>query len=262
MVVQEQTLYVIATVVALVATVVTAVQLRKNERNARRHIGVMVLLLAVLGAGYGTMALGKDGILSLDLLVLSTPDGEPVYLSRFAVYTITYTFVMSYVGLIAGASLRYRLIPGIATLAFVYGTVVVQMAPAPIDSVGTLVVLVSLITVLWAFFGPLTRAAKAVSGNRQLLFVKLRNLGALIFISYLLLALMTRQALGLFDAFVGVFLAAYLDLLAHLGLIGIIVYSRETIGELAANYRSPLATFKARTEQTAEVGGDEQPADD
>jgi bacteriorhodopsin len=253
MVVQEQTLYAIVTAIALVATVVATILLRRHEQNARRHIAVMVVSLGLLTAGYGVMA--------LDLFVLLTPDGEPVYLSRFALYTVTYTFIMSYVGLIAGASLRYRLVPAIATLGFTYGTLIVQMAPEPFDSLGTLIVLVSLVTVLWAFYGPLTRAARSVSGNRRLLFAKLRNLGALIFLSYLLLALMTRQALGLFDAFVGVFLAAYVDLLAHLGLVGLIVYSRETIDELSTEYSSPLATFTAR-EEKPESNPEPQPADD
>lgn len=254
MVVQEQTLYAITAVVALGAAVVTAILLRNYRGDARRHAAVAVLSLVALSAGYVVMA--------LDLLVLTTPDGEPVYISRFAVYTLTYTVLLSYIGLIAGASRRTRLVPGIATLGFTYGTLVVQLAPAPIDSLGSLVVLASLALVLWAFYRPLTQAAQSVSGNRRLLFAKLRNIGTLVFISYLLLALMTRQALGLFDAFVGVFVAAYVDLLAHLGLAGLIVYSRETIEEVAQEYSSPLATFTARTSETSEAGGDAQPTDD
>lgn len=254
MVVQEQTLYVVATGVALVATLVAVALSRRFEEKARRHAIPIVVALGLLTVGYAIMA--------LDLLVVFTSDGEPVYLSRFGLYTFTYTFIMSYVGLVAGAKLRYRLIPGLATLGFVYGTVVVQLAPAPLDSVGSLVVLVSLAVVLWVFFGPLTRAAQQTSGNRRLLFAKLRNLGTLIFVAYMLLALMTRQALGLFDAFVGVFVAAYVDLLAHIGLAGLILYSRETIEELASEYGSPFATFRGGASESAESPVEETPADD
>lgn len=254
MIVQEQTLYAIATAIALVATVVAAISAWRYNSRSRQHVAAIVLSLGLLTAGYGLMA--------LDVLVISTADGEPVYLSRFGLYTVTYTLLMSYVGLIAGASLRYRLIPAVATLGFVYGTVVVQLAPAPFDSLGSLTVLASLAIVMWAFFGPLTRAARSVSGNRRLLFIKLRNLGALVFLSYLLLALMTRQALGLFDAFVGVFVAAYVDLLAHLGLTGLIIYSREAVEELADEHRSPLATFTSRSGATGESESNKQPADD
>lgn len=254
MVVQEQTLYAVVAVVALLATIVALALGRRFEGKARRHAAPMVVALGLLAVGYAIMA--------LDLLVLFTSEGEPVYLSRFAVYTLTYTFIMSYVGLVAGAGLRFRLLPGIATLGFTYGTLVVQLAPPPLDSLGSLVVLVSLTAVLWAFFGPLTRAAQQVSGNRRLLFAKLRNLGTLVFIAYMLLALMTRQALGLFDAFVGVFVAAYVDLLAHVGLVGLILYSRETIAELAVEYDSPFATFRSGPGGSVESSTEESPADD
>jgi bacteriorhodopsin len=253
MVVQEQTLYAIVTGVGLVTSILAGVSWRNYRGDARKHGVVAVAALVALTLGYAVMA--------LDALVIETADG-PVYLSRFAVYTLTYTVLMSYVGLVAGADLRTRVIPGIATLGFTYVTLVGQLAPEPIDSLGSLVVLASLTLVLWAFYRPLTRAARSVSGNRRLLFAKLRNLGTLVFISYLLLALMTRQALGLFDAFVGVFVAAYVDLLAHLGLAGLILYSRETIEELAAEHSSPLATFTARSPDTGESSSDAQPTDD
>lgn len=254
MVVQEQTLYGIAAVVALVAMAVATLLLGRFEGRTRRHMLAMQLSLLALTIGYAVMALG--------FFVLRTPEGDPVYLSRFAVYTLTYSVLLGYIGLVGGASRRYRLLPVVAVLGFTYGTLVVQLAPAPFDTVGTVTVLGSLVLAIWAFFGPLTRIAQSVSGNRRLLFAKLRNLATLILISYLLLALMTRQALGFFDAFVGIFIAAYVDLLAHLGLAGLVLYSRDAVQEVAEEHASPLALFTADDQRPVEGSVGESAADD
>ena len=63
---------------------------------------------------------------------------------------------------------------------------------------------------------------------------------------YLLVALTNRAALGLLDAFVGVFTIAYIDLVAHIAFVGLIIYSNGAIQSVATEYSSPFDTFTNR----------------
>lgn len=236
MVVQEQTLYAGGAVVNLVAALVLALLVRRFDGDARRHVFFLPIALAVLTLGYIGM--------SLELFVETSLDGEPVYFTRYGTYLITYTVLMTYIGLVAGARLRYRLIPAVAVVGFTVGTIVTQLAPPPLDSVGSLVVIASLIAVFWAFFRPFPRAAADVSRERRLLFAKLRNFAALIFIMYLLVSLTNRAGVvELLDAFVGVVTIMYVDIIAHVGLAGIIIFSRTAVEMLAAECPSLRSMF-------------------
>lgn len=235
MVVQEQTLYAGGAAIIFAATVVSSLLVTKFEGDVRKHMLAMPVVLGVLTLGYVGMA--------LDVFVATSPEGEPVYFTRYASYIITYTYLMTYIGLLAGAQRRYRLVPAVSVLGFTFGTIITQLSSPPLDSVGSLVVILSLVVVFWAFFRPLTRAARAESGDRRLLFIKIRNLSALVFIMYLLVALTNRAALGLLDAFTGVFTIAYVDLIGHIVFAGLIIFSGSAIEMLVSEYPSPLATF-------------------
>lgn len=238
MVLQEQSLYAGGAVVNLVAALVLALLVRRFDGHARRHVAFLPVALGVLTLGYIGM--------SLELFVETSLDGEPVYFTRYGTYLITYTFLMTYIGHVAGARFRYRLVPAVAVVGFTLGTIVTQLAPPPLDSVGSLVVIGSLIAVFWAFFRPFPRAAADVSRERRLLFAKLRNFAALIFIMYLLVSLTNRAGVvELLDAFVGVVTIMYVDIIAHVGLAGIIIYSRTAVEMLAAECPSLLSMFTA-----------------
>jgi sensory rhodopsin len=236
MVVQEQTLYAGGAVVNLVAALVLALLVRRFDGHARRHVVFLPVALGILTFGYIGM--------SLELFVETSLDGEPVYFTRYATYLLTYTFLMTYIGLVSGARFRYRMVPALAVVGFTVGTVVTQLAPPPLDSVGSLVVITSLIAVFWVFFRTFPKTAATVSRERRLLFAKLRNFAALIFIMYLLVSLTNRAGVvELLDAFVGVVTIMYVDIIAHVGLAGIIIYSQTAVTTLAAEYPSPLEMF-------------------
>jgi bacteriorhodopsin len=235
MVVQEQTLYAGGAAIIFAATVVSSLLVTKFEGDIRKHMLAMPVVLGVLTLGYVGMA--------LEVFVATSPEGEPVYFTRYASYIITYTYLMAYIGLLAGARRRYRLVPAVSVIGFSLGTPITQLTSPPVDSVGSLIVIASLVLVFWAFFGPLARAAASESGDRRLLFVKIRNLSSLLFIMYLLVALTNRAALGLLDAFVGIFTIAYVDLIGHIVFAGLIIFSGSAIEMLVSEYPSPLATF-------------------
>lgn len=235
MIVQEQTLYAGGALLNLVAALILAVLVRRFDGNERRHVIYLPITLVLLTIGYAGMA--------LELFVETTAEGNPVYFTRYGTYVLTYTFLMSYIGLVAGASRRYRLIPAVSVVGFSGATAVAQLTDPPVSVVGVLVLFASLIAVFWAFFGPLARAAADVSRERRLLFTKLRNFAALIFIMYLLVSLTNRATLGLLDAFAGIFTIAYVDIVAHMGLAGIIIFSQTAVETLASEHPSPLAIF-------------------
>jgi len=196
-----------------------------------------------LPVALGILTLGYAGM-ALDAFVFLSTENEPVYFSRYGTYLLTYSFLMGYIGLVAGARFRYRIVPTLAVVGFTLGTIVTQMTPPPLESVGSLIVLVSLVAVFAAFFGPLPRAAADVSRERRLLFSKLRTFATLVFVMYLVAALINRSGVVvLLDAFTGVVTVAYIDLIAHVGLAGIIVYSQAAVDGLAAEVPSPLAVF-------------------
>lgn len=235
MVVAEQTLYVGTAILALVGAVGIAVFAQRFDGAGRRHVLILPVLLGVLALGYLGMA--------LDLFVETSAEGEPVYFTRFGVYLVTYTLLMGYIGLVAGAEQRHRLILPVVVAGFTIGATLGQLTAPPVETLGTLLVLVSLGVAVWALFGPLDRATESVSGDRQLLFAKLRNLALLVLIMYLLIAITNRAALGLLDAFIGIFTVTYVDFVGHFGLVALIVYSRTAVEDVASEYSSPLQLF-------------------
>jgi sensory rhodopsin len=232
MVVEEQTLYAASAVLLFLGTLGVTALVRRFDGAAAKHVRLLPVVLSILGLGYVGMA--------LDLFVVFSPEGEPVYMTRTAAYMFTYTFLLGYVGLVSGAKRRYRLIPAAGVVGFNAATPVIQLLGPPVSLVGAVLILVSLIAVYWAFFGPLTRAAENIPRNRRLLFFKLRNLAALIFIMYMLVSFSSRQALGLLDAFTGVFTVTYVDLVGHFGLAGLILFSTVGVEMVAEDYPSPL----------------------
>jgi bacteriorhodopsin len=237
MVVAEQTLYAASAVLLFLGTLGMTALVRRFDGAAARHVRALPVVLAILGLGYVGMA--------LDLFVVFSPEGEPVYMTRTAAYMFTYTFLMGYVGLVSGAKRRYRLIPAAGVVGFNAATPVIQLLGPPVSLIGAILIFLSLIAVYWAFFGPLTRAAKDIPRNRRLLFLKLRNLAALIFIMYMLVSFTSRQALGLLDAFTGVFTVTYVDLVGHFGLAGLIIFSTVGVEMVANDHSSPFEMLSA-----------------
>jgi sensory rhodopsin len=235
MVVEEQTLYASAATITLVAAVVALLLVTRFEGDVRKHMLTMPGILGILTLGYVGMA--------LDVFSLTSPDGAPVYLTRYGAYLITYTFTMSYLGLVSGAPRRYRVVPAVSVVGFSLGAIMTQLGTPPVDSLGTLLVVSSLAVVFWVFFRPFTRELTSVSGDRRLLFSKMRNLATLTFVMYLLAAMTNRTALGLLDGFTGVITVAYVDLTAHIVFAGLIISSEGAIRTLVTDHSSPLATF-------------------
>jgi sensory rhodopsin len=236
MIVPESTFYLLVSTVALVATVGFVARLRQFSGTTRQYLLLAPFVSGMLMVGYFAMA--------NQLLVLHSPGGEPVPVSRFTMYLFTYPLVVASVGVLADASRRLTVAGMIALVGFVSGTLVNWLAPVPFDSGGKLMVLASIASALYLLFVPYTRSAQSVTGARRLLFGKLRNLMALLMLMYLVVGLTSRQGLGLLGTFTGVYVGGYLDLLGHIGFGGILLRAPTAVRELAAEHPTPLDYFR------------------
>ena len=242
MIVGELSFYVLIGAIATVATIVYALWARQYSGPARKLVLVAPYVTGMLAIGYFGM--------SAEILRLHSPGGRPVPATRFIVYMFSYSFVIGYVGLLANAERRYILSGmGLLTLFAIAGLINWLTAP-PIEIVGKLLFLSSLLGQLYLLFGPYTRASRDVSGSRQLAFGKLRNLMALLLLMYLLVGLTSRQGLGLLGTFTGVYMGAYMDVLGHLGFAGILLRS-DTAVEHLANDRSSLFAVVSRGDSSS-----------
>jgi bacteriorhodopsin len=237
MLIAEHTFYLLVTAVAAVTTVPLALVAARAQVRSWALLAPAVTGLIALGyLGMGTQA-----------LTVPDPAGEPVTVSRFVTYLFTYTSVVATIGILADVGRRGTALGVLGLVGYTGGVLVNWILPAPLNSAGQLAVLGSTVFVLYLLFRPYSRSVQSVSGARQLLFGKLRNLMALLLLMYLIVGLTSRQGLGLLDAFTGVYIGGYLDLLGHVGYAGLLLRGGTAIEELAAQYPSPVAYLKGDT---------------
>lgn len=83
----------------------------------------------------------------------------------------------------------------------------------------------------YLLFGPLNRVARAVGGQRQLFFAKLRNLFVLCYGTLVLMSALSEQVLGLTDTFVATLGAGYADAILMYGVALLVITSRDIFRE-------------------------------
>jgi bacteriorhodopsin len=251
MLIGELTFYGLVGAAAAVAFLVSLFAVRQYAGAKRRYMLAAPFATGLLALGY----VGMSG----EVLTLTAANGRPVPLSRFLVYMLTYPVVVAYAGMLADVDRRTALFGSALIIGFSLATLVNWLFPPPVESVGKLLTLACIVGQLWVLFRPFSRSAAAVSGARQLAFGKLRNLMALLVLGYLVVGLTSRQGLGLLDAFTGVYLGGYLDLIGHLGFAAILLRSGDAVDELLADRASPLAYF--REQRPAAPGADAEAGD-
>ncbi|WP_254762586.1 bacteriorhodopsin [Natrinema marinum] len=210
----ELQLYRFAFYVQVAATLGFLVWVSRMPTGKRRYYLSIPLIC-------GTLALGYFGM-SAELLTATAANGQPIPMSRYIDYVIATPVMIIIAGLVAGASTRQQVAMVVFGLGWVGVTAVGYFLESPLDSVATLSALVSLVVLIYLMVWPVTRRSGKQSGERVLLYGKLRNLLLLLWVLYLVLGIASRQNLGLLDAFSGVFLAVYLDVLTRVGF-GVLV---------------------------------------
>ena len=164
----------------------------------------------------GTLSLAYLGM-SIELLRVTMPNGQPLPMSRYVDYFIA-TAIMSFVaGKIAGATRRQLA----ALVSLAIGWVGISLGryflPAELELVANALTFVVLGALVYVLIGPVTASSGETSGERVLLYGKIRNLLILLWVAYLVIGIISRQGVGLLDAFGGIFAGAYLDIATRIG---------------------------------------------
>jgi len=207
--IDEQTLY-RYTAIFLAACAVGF--LAWTARLADRHRKYGLLATWVVGA----LAVTYFGM-SMGVLRFENVDGNAVPLTRFVGYNFSIALIIVGAGVVAGASRRMMVVMLLPFYMIIGGTAGGWFLPDPFNSFAPLASLLSLPLIAYLLLRPVKRAAKRTTGNRALLYGKLANAILLVWIGYLVVGIVSRQSdPKLLDAFVGVFLGTYLDIIVHL----------------------------------------------
>lgn len=181
----------------------------------------------------GTLSLAYFGM-SIELLTVTTPTGQPLPVSRYIDYFVATTIMILVAGKVAGAS-RRQLAALVALTEVWIGLSLVRYfftgTAALAANLGTFVILAAL---LYVMIGPVTKQSGRTTGERVLLYGKLRNLLILLFTAYLVIGVVSRQGIGLLDAFGGIFIGAYLDVATRIGFALLLLQASDAVEQLVS----------------------------
>lgn len=207
--------FVTAAILAVGSLVAVGLALRSEGRTRT------VLLAATVPAG--TMAVAYV-FMGLDLFTVEvTATGREQSVARFVGYTAV-LFAFSYVTK-ETVDLSWRQFAALVCVLVVtpWAALLSWVTTGAIESATTALAAGGYLAGVYVLFGPTTRAASVVTGERRLLFSKLRNLFVLCWGVLILQSGISEQALGLTDFFVGQIGASYTDVIFLLGIAGLVV---------------------------------------
>ncbi|WP_222915987.1 bacteriorhodopsin [Natrinema sp. SYSU A 869] len=185
----------------------------------------------------GTLALSNFGM-SIELFRITTAGGQPIPLTRYVDYVIATPIMVFVAGLIAGATRRQLAVAIVLSVAWVGSTAVRYLLDPPLNTVAGIVTIVSLVAIVVLMIWPITKRSGQQNGERVLLYGKLRNLLLLLWVFYLVMGFVSRQGLGLLDAFGGIFVASYLDILARIGFGVLVLRATDATDQVIAGLKS------------------------
>ncbi|PGF16134.1 rhodopsin [Natrinema sp. CBA1119] len=229
----ELQLYRIAFYAMVAATVGFLVWIARMPAGKRRYYLPVPIIC-------GTLALANFGM-SAELFRITTAGGDPIPMSRYVDYTIATPIMVIVAGLIAGATRRQ--LAALVVLSFVWvGTSAARYLVDPtLAAVMNGVTIVSLIGIVSLMLWPITKRSGEQSGERVLLYGKLRNLLLLLWVFYLVMGFVSRQGLGLLDAFGGIFVVSYLDILTRIGFGVLVLRATDATDQVIESLKSPEA---------------------
>lgn len=226
-----------AAVLGLITLGVLAVTMRLPAR--RRQYGLACVLIT------GSMA-GAYVLMSVEFLTIQNVAGEWLPVARFGGYLIAFSAMLAFLTRLAGVGYRWTALLIVLTTSVIAGTILGWYFDEPASLGGVALTVTSLSAQSIVLLRSIPSRATGISDERRLLYGKLRNLSLLIWWLYIVIGMITRQNLGLLDAFVGIFLGAYADVVIVVGFATILLRSDEALDHLRA----------------AEIGGDGSDRDD
>lgn len=186
----------------------------RESRHSRRMLLVGAVPALAMAVAYVFMGMEW---------VTVTTGGREQSVARFAGYSV----VLGAVGVVI------RELLGLSRRRFLTMTVVLLLTPwfalaswlpegTVAGSVLTLCTVLSYLAGAYLLFGPVSRLAREVSGQRRLLYTKLRNLFVLCWGALIIQSALSAQALGLTNLFVGQLGASYTDIIFMVGIAGLV----------------------------------------
>lgn len=222
----ELQIYLLTSTVFVVATVGFLWWTYRQQSHLRRWSYLMVVGALAMQFAYVLMW--------LEVLTVESAAGEPVPQARFVGYAVWWGITIHIISEASGASWRLRIV----TVVFSYGTFLSVLAgwhlTEPASYVTSVLVLVCLGTVIGLLYVYHAHAARSVTGERRLLFGKVRNLTVLVWLIFTTLGLLSRQNPGLIDVFTGPMIGSYLDVIHVVGVGIILLRSTDALDDMAA----------------------------
>lgn len=167
-------------------------------------------------------------LMAAGLLTVETT-GRTESVVRFLGYTVSWSVVCFVLGAIVDADRRTTLALIGPVLAAPWATLASWVFDGTIAAVASLVLLVSLGGMVYLLVGPLSSVAETVSGERALLYTKVKRLILLVFTGLILTGAVSEQNLGLTGAFVGQTVATYVDLIWLAGFGALVLQYADTL---------------------------------
>ena len=232
-------------------------------------------LLAVVGVVFAALALRESGYTRKLVLVAAVPAlsmavayvfmgmewvtvttaGREQSIARFVGYSLVLAAAAYAISELIRLSARQLLgLTGVLLLTPWFALASWLPDGGALESALTAATLGSYLVGAYVLFGPVTRHAAGVSGERRLTFAKLRNLFVLCWGALIIQSAISAQALGLTNLFVGQIGASYTDLVFMIGIGGLVVSAR-SVFEREDRKQAAKEGGNAGVEQPA--GGDD-----
>lgn len=231
-------LYAINAIVLAIISVVFAVGIyRRPEEDRRKYLPIVVVSLASC-ISYLMMSKGI-------LLFRQPGDTPPINLARMIGYWIAWPTMAGYIGWVGG--LNRRNIVVLSTVMFMVPTgIALRWAPiSALTALGPLFVIGGVVGMWYLLLRPYNRRSLEQTGDRRLLYAKLRNLLLLVWFLVFLGVMSVDSALGFMDRFASVFIANYNDLLAVLVFGSIVLRSEDAVSQLGGDETSETTDEQA-----------------
>lgn len=215
----------------------------------RKYAFVAVYASAVLCATYVGMA---QGLMRYEAL-----DGSAVPVTRFVGYGFGITVFLWMLGIIGGHRRLLRAALLLPFLGITLGTLGGWFLEPPFSRLASVSSLLSLPLIAYLLLGPGASAAAATTDDRRLLYGKLANVVLLAWLGYLVVGIVSRQNLALLDAFAGVFIGTYIDVLLHVGYGVLLLRGGVALDQLAAGDDGDEGPDDS-TDESVDADGDEE----
>lgn len=227
-----------------VATAGFLVWTSQQPRCRRRYgVAIVVACLAMTVA---------NALMANEILTRTTPDGVAYPHARFIGYFFAFGPIGWLLGRAAGADRRLTALLVVAIYGLPASVLASWNLSGGAASVASMLVFACIVATVGLLVGPVSRASEGVSGERRLLYGKLRNLSLMIWIVLPIVGVMSEQNLGLLTSFAGIFLGSYMDLLLLVGVGLLTLRSPTALDQMAGRER----TADARDGRDAANGAD------